>query len=223
MLTPPRSFRFEGDACGSKSECPADCSSRGVCRHSQCLCALGAAGADCSKRVPRRGCPNSCSAHGVCQDGKCLCDEGWRGVACEAAVTVSGCEADCSGHGFCVEAGSPGSEAGAPPRCECAPGFAGPDCNRDLRCPFECAYHGVCDEGQCLCASGWSGFDCGTTVGAPPPPNPSLRSLTRRRECSRSPSSPQAAPVKTKCPKDCSERGVWCVAPPAARARAVPR
>uniref|UniRef100_A0A6Q2X828 Tenascin N n=1 Tax=Esox lucius TaxID=8010 RepID=A0A6Q2X828_ESOLU len=62
-----------------------------------------------------------------------------------------GVDTSCSGHGTYQHDTC---------RCQCNPGWEGPDCSIST-CPDECNDQGRCVDGKCVCYSGYTGSDCG--------------------------------------------------------------
>lgn len=146
-----------GFACESEvplSACEADCNHRGACLkgahgHHYCACAHEFDGATCDRNLE---CPFDCSHHGICQEGQCLCASGWGDFDCSKPVRKlhTRCPRDCSGRGVCTKEH----------KCQCAPGYAGPDCKSKAPCPRDCSKRGACIDGVCHCAPGFKGKDC---------------------------------------------------------------
>ena len=100
------------------------------------------------------------------------------------AVSAAGCAAlDCENASRCViEAGDA--------HCECAPGFAGASCERNVDdCAAEpCQNGGACHDGladySCACPAGFGGKDC-ERVSSTCEPNPVSQRRRVRRERQR--------------------------------------
>ncbi len=60
--------------CADKvTQCPNNCSGRGLCKNGFCACEKGYHGSDCSNSI----CPNECNGHGTCSaNGECDCSDG---------------------------------------------------------------------------------------------------------------------------------------------------
>lgn len=119
---------FTGRLCERRSCGLGNCSHpHGRCDTSTgaCVCAKGFSGKDCSLKECNGG--KGCSGNGVCQRGKCFCRAGWRGDACDEQET---CVGGCGGktRGQCISiVGADGRSTER--RCQCLPGFSGPDCS----------------------------------------------------------------------------------------------
>lgn len=63
------------------TDCPNNCTGRGMCAEHTCVCHENWLGADCSQRA----CPDKCGAdfgRGICYPSGCQCNEGYSGIAC---------------------------------------------------------------------------------------------------------------------------------------------
>lgn len=135
------------------SQCPGQCSRRGVCLLRQCECFEGWTGLGCTHEVPLPDgmCPRNCTGHGKCIEGRCKCDPGWKSYDCSYSTA---CPNNCWQHGDCIDG-----------TCHCFRRWRGYDCSlpREI-CPddFKCL-HGVCVDSRCVCEEGWTGDDC--TIG----------------------------------------------------------
>jgi hypothetical protein len=124
-----------------------------------CVCVGQWQGADCSTPLLINTCPTdcgvgSCSASTNCT---CSCPPGYSGNACQ----LFACSLNCSSNGACeAQAGS------APPRCNCAPQWAGgPACDQRVCVPNDCLNGGQCrvvsaSAVACDCSATWTGSQC---------------------------------------------------------------
>lgn len=145
------------------TECPDNCSDRGLCKYSQCLCYEGWYGESCNKPT----CPGSvclthldfyeevecfhCSGNGNCIDGQCVCSSGFIGEDC----SIQDCLEGCNTSGTCINF-YPNSQ------CDC-PGKRGGEGCQVIFCLNSCNYpNGECntDTGECLCKDKYFGVDC---------------------------------------------------------------
>ncbi|XP_034147426.1 tenascin-N isoform X2 [Esox lucius] len=78
---------------------------------------------------------------------KSQCSQG----CCGKGGGPGGVDTSCSGHGTYQHDTC---------RCQCNPGWEGPDCSIST-CPDECNDQGRCVDGKCVCYSGYTGSDCG--------------------------------------------------------------
>eukprot|EP00118_Oscarella_pearsei_P003217 m.13434 g.13434 ORF g.13434 m.13434 type:complete len:5185 (+) comp24805_c0_seq1:361-15915(+) len=132
-----------------KTGCPTQCSGKGRCVNSTCVCLPGWFGDECNLG----SCAN-CSVNGDCVSGFCRCHFGWEGALCDKPATcygVSNCtnpsQGACKSHDV----------------CECTAGFTGSACSEVADCSRlgDCKSHGVCvDHDECKCNLGWAGVDC---------------------------------------------------------------
>ncbi|XP_040063442.2 teneurin-m [Ixodes scapularis] len=144
---------WTGEDC-ARAKCSLDCGPFGRCEEGRCRCEHGWTGPRCDLRE----CDPRCLRHGQCNNGTCVCIQGWMGLHC----TLDGCPEGCNNHGQCVRDG----EAW---RCNCLPGWAGPDCSvaQETKCTdkidndedglgdcadSECCYRPECME-SLLCLS----------------------------------------------------------------------
>jgi len=148
----------------SPQACQNNCSGRGICEMSQCICELGWHGTDCSlQRCPGSMCyihPRTklqtcieCSQRGRCIYGRCQCYPGWGFEDCSAVL----CENNCSStlevtRGICVE-DFPVHQ------CVCTDNWSGRLCDVQL-CLNNCSSRGDCVEGHCNCHRNFHGEDC---------------------------------------------------------------
>ena len=90
--------------------CPNDCTGKGICKNSTCMCLDGWSGDDCSI-----GSCGNCS-RGSCVGGFCRCEIGWEGAACDKEATCFAVD-DCTSevHGVCKTTDV----------CECNVGYTG--------------------------------------------------------------------------------------------------
>ena len=99
-----------------------------------------------------------CAGHGRCVRSvrTCICNRRWGGIDCavELACDPTASRLACNGKGVCIN----GS-------CECAQGYAGFLCERDVQCPRhpvseEACSGEICSAHTCLCRSHRSGAAC---------------------------------------------------------------
>ncbi|XP_061721976.1 protein jagged-1b isoform X1 [Cydia pomonella] len=135
----------------------------------RCICPVGFSGVDCEDdrdHCAGSPCANDAPCYTAQSDYYCHCAPGWTGKNCtqyrdravlenESCVNGAACE-----HGQCVRAPP------APPRCVCAPNYAGPTCQERVEeCVASgCGVGGACVEVagalRCVCRAGFSGAHC---------------------------------------------------------------
>ncbi|KAK2104900.1 Protein jagged-2 [Saguinus oedipus] len=165
----------------------------------RCACPPGWTGSTCTVAKNSSCLPNPCVNGGTCVGSgasfSCICRDGWEGRTC----THSECGRIPMTATLCLGEWHPGAAAGAGPglpqgppdahpllcsynggicvdgvnwfRCECAPGFAGPDCriNIDECQSSPCAYGATCVDEingyRCSCPPGRAGPRCQEVIG----------------------------------------------------------
>lgn len=143
--------------------CNFNCSERGTCQSSRCICDYGYHGDYCEKTdcigslcfydfdvFENEHCYH-CSGNGVCSNGVCLCNEGYIGEDCSALS----CENSCNDRGSCYQM-FPVSQ------CDCAGKDGGDDCSVTF-CLNNCnTPQGSCNytTGACTCEGDYIGSDC---------------------------------------------------------------
>ena len=128
--------------------CPNQCSGKGRCVNSACVCAKGWSGEDCSTGDCGR-CVN-----GKCETGFCKCEVGWENDECSSKATclsVNNCTDE--NHGRCL----------VTDKCLCNDGYIGDDCSVIPTCDnvANCNQRGICvDHDMCKCDIGYTGLAC---------------------------------------------------------------
>eukprot|EP00929_Paragymnodinium_shiwhaense_P067304 TRINITY_DN33893_c0_g1_i1.p1 TRINITY_DN33893_c0_g1~~TRINITY_DN33893_c0_g1_i1.p1 ORF type:complete len:427 (-),score=36.11 TRINITY_DN33893_c0_g1_i1:141-1421(-) len=171
--------------------CVDDCNRRGYCSNATTCNCYGVlvdglleqqwTGVACEQRLCPRGLPwkaaerlghcgrpvSECAGEGACDrgTGECQCNDLHAGRACAETT----CVLDCRGRGACIhELSLQASSFVNRYRCDCEPGFIGPDCAHAV-CPTNglptalgCNGAGMCDprNGLCYCFEGHSGAAC---------------------------------------------------------------
>uniref|UniRef100_A0A7N8XRL2 Delta-like protein n=1 Tax=Mastacembelus armatus TaxID=205130 RepID=A0A7N8XRL2_9TELE len=152
-----------------------------------CECANNWKGKTCHSRESQCD-PTTCSNGGTCYDHgdafRCACPPGWGGNTSECNIQKSPkkqivfvqnftknstcASSPCSNGGTCVGGGDTFINWF---RCECAPGFAGPDCRININeCQSSpCAYGATCVDEingfRCICPLGRTGARCQEFIG----------------------------------------------------------
>ena len=139
------------DNCGGSTHGECGLTAKGV---PQCLCSEPYTGTNCTAVK----CTTQHCIHGTCANEKCTCESGWKGAMCDFRVP---CPAPgCGESGRCV------GDANGVGKCECSPGFTGPNC-LDIVCEDKCSGHGTCLNNGCICESGYHGEKCEITAPCP--------------------------------------------------------
>mmetsp|Transcript_1545 Transcript_1545/g.3304 ORF Transcript_1545/g.3304 Transcript_1545/m.3304 type:complete len:591 (+) Transcript_1545:547-2319(+) len=149
------------------TQCPFNCTERGNCLSSRCVCDSGYYGEYCQNKA----CPGSlcfhdfdffesekcyhCSGNGACNNGTCICNEGFYGSDCSTLA----CANSCSEAGECIQM-FPISQ------CNCRDIYGGDDCSVAF-CLNNCnTPQGTCNTttGLCTCESEFIGEDCSVVL-----------------------------------------------------------
>jgi hypothetical protein len=161
-------------ACGNPDDCPAGACSGGKCVDGlsdySCDCNSGFAGTGTKKCTAVLYCPkDACTPGGSCVDTmnwSCQCGSGFSGTGTQACANQN----DCPSNRCLAPNGTCQDQVGTY-RCNCNPGFSGPDCVNDICGPNPCKNGGTCSRTGMLCAcpAGYSGASCQTDVCNPNP------------------------------------------------------
>merc|ERR1711968_104338 len=185
---------------GSSKDGP--CSGHGVCQDGKCKC-VGFhqppfndepmwIGIDCAEQTCPSGkyeesgtklVKNACTGRGICSlqnnsRSECLCEEGFGGEGCQLK-TCKGWGKNYGGNKFqfkrekCNNRGTCVEKTGKEPKCECAKGLGGPECEhracdwdfeKNIQLPNcfsdQSPAHGVCNNGTCYCHTNFTGPQC---------------------------------------------------------------
>ncbi len=168
---------YEADAqgvCVNPNDCPS-----GVCGGGHCVDGLANWSCDCNEGFAGTGtkacsavlyCPkDACTPGGTCVDSmnwSCQCGTGFTGSGTRACMNQNDCPSD-----RCRAPNATCADLVGSYRCDCNPGFSGPDCVNDICNPNPCRNGGTCSRTGtlCTCPTGFSGVNCQTDVCNPNP------------------------------------------------------